>query len=117
VDAQGEGGVRFLSSRTSLFGQYDFLRDLFAGVEQRSTIAGGLAYKVIPGPPHRLTIDGGLGFQNESRLDEDSENTAIGTAGVAYAWEFSETSRLAEDFRYVQDSIRSTTGSSINRSR
>jgi putative salt-induced outer membrane protein YdiY len=52
---------RFLTSRASLFGQYDYLRDLFAGVEQRSTIAGGLAYRLIPGPPHRLTIDGGLG--------------------------------------------------------
>jgi putative salt-induced outer membrane protein len=93
---------RFLTSRTSLFGQYDYLRDVFAGVDQRSTIAGGVAYKLIPGPPHRLTIDGGLGFQHESRVDEESENVAIATAGVAYAWEITETSRLAEDFRYVQ---------------
>jgi putative salt-induced outer membrane protein len=78
------------------------LRDVFAGVDQRSTIAGGVAYKLIPGPPHRLTIDGGLGFQHESRVDEESENVAIATAGVAYAWEITETSRLAEDFRYVQ---------------
>ena len=78
------------------------LRDLFAGVEQRSTIAGGVAYKLIPGPPHRLAFDGGLGFEHESRLDEESENNAIAAAGVAYACEFSETSRLAEDFRYVQ---------------
>jgi putative salt-induced outer membrane protein len=92
---------RFLTSRTSLFGQYDYLRDLFAGIEQRSTIAGGLAYRLIPGPPHRLTIDGGLGFEHESRVDEESENVAIATAGVAYAWEITETSRLAEDLRYV----------------
>lgn len=96
--------------------QYDFLRDLFAGVEQRSTIAGGLAYKVT-GPPHRLAFDGGLGFEHESRLDEDSGNNAIAAAGVAYAWEFSETGRLADDFATFSASIRSTAGSSINRSR
>ncbi len=93
---------RFLTTRTSLFGQYHFLRDLFAGVEQRSTVAGGLAYRLIQGPPHRLTIDGALGFEHESRVEEESENVAIVAGGVAYDWEISATSKLTEELRYVQ---------------
>jgi putative salt-induced outer membrane protein YdiY len=62
MDPSLHGADRFLTTRTSLFGQYDFLRDLFAGIEQRSTVAGGLAYRLIQGPPHRLTIDGALGL-------------------------------------------------------
>jgi putative salt-induced outer membrane protein YdiY len=34
-------------------------------------------------------------------VDEESENVAIATAGVAYEWEITGTSRLAEDLRYV----------------
>jgi putative salt-induced outer membrane protein len=95
-------GDRFLSLRTSFFGQYDFLRDLFAGVEQRSTVAGGLAYRLVLGPPHHLTIDGGLCFQHESRVQAEAENGAIATGGAAYRWEISKTSLLAEELRYVQ---------------
>jgi putative salt-induced outer membrane protein len=92
----------FITPRTSLYDQYDFLRDLFAGVEQRHTITGGIAYRIVDRPPHRLTIDGGLGYEHEDRLNEESENLAIGTAGLAYRWEISATSQLTEDLRYTQ---------------
>jgi putative salt-induced outer membrane protein YdiY len=98
----GTRADRFVTARTSFFGQYDFLRDLFAGVQQRQTVTGGLAYRLILGPPHRLTIDGGLGFEHESRVAEESENLAIATGGAAYHWDISETSRLAEELRYFQ---------------
>ena len=95
-------GDRFLSARTSLFGQFGYLRDLFAGIENRSTITGGLAYKLIDHPQHKLTVDGGLGYQHEDVLDAETANSMIGTSGVAYRWAISKTSTLAEDFRYVQ---------------
>ena len=103
----GIRGDWFMTTRTSLFAQYDFLRDVFAGVSHRSTVAGGLAYLLAEGPPHRLTIDGALGFEHESRVEEESKNVAIATGGVAYDWEISATSRIAEQLRYVQglDSI------------
>jgi putative salt-induced outer membrane protein len=99
----GTRADRFLSPRLSLFGQYDFLRDLFAGVEQRNTVTGGAAYRLVQHPPHRLTVDGALGFEHESRVVEDSESAAVATGGVAYDWDLSATSRIAEQFRYIQD--------------
>jgi putative salt-induced outer membrane protein len=93
---------RFVSARTSFFGQYDYLRDQFAGVEQRHTIAGGIAYRLIDNAVHRLSIDGGAGYEHEGRTIGESTNFAIATGGVAYRWEISATSRFAEDLRYVQ---------------
>ena len=49
-----------------------------------------------------MTIDGGLGFQHEGRVEQESEDVAIATGGVAYRWEISSTSALAEELRYVQ---------------
>ena len=95
-------GDRFVTTRTSIFGQFDYLRDLFAGIENRSTITGGLAYKVVDQARHKLTVDGGVGYEHQDILAEESENTMIGTSGVGYRWEISRTSALAEDFRYVQ---------------
>jgi putative salt-induced outer membrane protein len=93
---------RFVTTRTSFYAQYDFLRDLFSGVEQRHTVAGGLAYRLVDRAPHRLTVDGGLGYQHEARIDEDSVNSPIATTGLAYKWEISKTSDITEEFRYSQ---------------
>ena len=93
---------RFVTTRTSLYSQYDYLRDLFAGIEQRHTIAGGLAYRLIDRAPHRLTIDGGLGFEHEATVAGESDDSAIATSGLAYRWEISKTSDITEELRYVQ---------------
>ena len=93
---------RFLTVRTSLYGEYGYLRDLFAGIENRSTVIGGLAYRLIDHPAHKLTVDGGLGYEHQDEIGEESENLAIGTAGAAYRWKISETSGLSEELRYVQ---------------
>ena len=42
--AGGFRAARALNPRLSAFGQYDFLRDVFAGVDQRHVTEGGLAY-------------------------------------------------------------------------
>jgi putative salt-induced outer membrane protein len=93
---------RFVTPRTSLYSQYDFLRDIFAGVEQRHTVAGGLAYRLIDHAPHRLTADGGLGYEHEAEVGGESIDSAIVTSGALYRWTFSETSWFTEELRYVQ---------------
>jgi putative salt-induced outer membrane protein len=93
---------RLLSPRMSVYGQYDFLRDLFAGIEQRNSITGGIAYRVLATAPHLLTVDGGIGFEHESRLAEESEDRGIATGGLEYRWAISETSELVEELRYIQ---------------
>jgi putative salt-induced outer membrane protein YdiY len=89
---------RTLSPRLSAFGQYDFLRDLFAGIEQRHTIASGLSYLAINGAAHKLRLDGGLGYQHESRLDAEDTNSAVLLGGLVYRWKISMNGELVEEF-------------------
>jgi putative salt-induced outer membrane protein YdiY len=81
------------------YGQYAYLRDIFAGVEHRNTVEGGLSYLAIDREPHRLRLDGALGFVNELRQDAEDSNSAAAIGGVAYRWRIAETSELSEEAR------------------
>jgi len=89
---------RTLSPRLSAFGQYDFLRDLFAGIEQRDTIAGGLSFLAIDSAAHKLRLDGGVGYQHESRLDAEDSDGAVLLGGLVYRWRISMNSEFIEEF-------------------
>lgn len=91
---------RKLGERLSVFGSYDYLRDRFAGIANRHTLAGGVSYLLIDAAPHRLQVDGGLGYTNEDRLDGDDISTAIGLLGMAYDLKISETAEFSDDMRF-----------------
>jgi putative salt-induced outer membrane protein len=80
---------RALNERLSVYGQYDFLRDVFAGVEQRHVVEGGVAYLAVDRAPHRLRLDAGLGYLHEERL------------GAGYRLEISPTSEFTYEPRYL----------------
>ena len=77
-------GARTLSPRLSAFGEYDFLRDHFAGIDARHQLLGGLAYKVVDEAPQTLIVDASLGYANEQRLLPPALSTAIWNAGLNY---------------------------------
>src|SRR5262247_2537477 len=68
---------RILTRKLSTYGQYDYLRDIFAGVEQRHVIEGGLAYLVVDQAPHRLRFDAGLGYLHEKGIDETLDSATL----------------------------------------
>ena len=87
--------ARALNERWLGYGQYDFLRDLFAGVEQRHVIEGGLSYLALREAPHHLRLDMGLGYLYE-RLPDEHFDSATLALGAAYRFIIS----AASDFRY-----------------
>lgn len=86
-------GSRALSERLAAYGQYDYLRDVFAGVEQRHVIEGGLSYLTLDAPSHTLRFDAGLGYLYEERPDEELDSATLSLA-AAYRWAISPTSEL-----------------------
>lgn len=90
---------RELSARWTTFGQYDYLRDVFAGVDDRQTIQGGLSYMAINARGHSLRLDGGFGYQHEGRLDAPDSDSAVFQGGPNYRWTISKTSEVAEDLK------------------
>jgi putative salt-induced outer membrane protein len=91
--------ARDLSPRLSLFGEYAYFRDRFAGVANRNSLVGGLSYKLVVLPKHLVFADAGLGYMNEQRLDAAGVSSATWSLGAGYRWKISDTSEFAEDVR------------------
>jgi len=92
---------RALNERLSAYGQYDFLRDVFAGVEQRHIIEGGLSYLAVNTERHRLQLDAGLGYLYENRpLGEHFDSVTL-SLGAPYRFAISKTSEFTYRPRFL----------------
>jgi putative salt-induced outer membrane protein YdiY len=92
--------ARALNERWLGYGQYDFLRDVFAGVEQRHVIEGGLSYLALRQAPHRLRFDMGLGYLYERLPDEHFDSTTL-ALGAAYRYLISAASEFSYEPRFL----------------
>lgn len=91
---------RVLNERWSAYGQYDFLRDVFAGVEQRHIVEGGVSYLAVERRPHRLRLDAGLGKLYERRPNDHFDSVTL-SLGAAYRLEISPTSTFTYEPRFL----------------
>lgn len=93
---------RELTPKLALFGQYDYLRSIFSGVEHRHTIGSGISYKVTETERQTLKIDGALGGADERRLLDDDRTSAAALAGANYVLKISPTTDLRKELRFEQ---------------
>src|SRR5262245_57997315 len=92
--------ARSFNPRLSVYGQYDYLRDVFAGIDQRHVIEGGLSYLAVDGTPHRLQLDAGLGYLNEMGRDDDIDSATV-TLAAAYRLATGATTRFTYEPRFL----------------
>lgn len=85
-----------LTARTELFGRFGYLSDPFAGIDHRSTVDGGVGYKLLRGPVHTLRVDTGLGYTREARAVGEDVSFALANFGAAYKWQISTTADLSD---------------------
>jgi len=104
VKAQSFAGAfrtqHVITSALSVFGQYGYQRDRFAGILDRHAVEGGLAYAFV-GTHQKLIVDAAGGYANEERVTRSDLSTATVSAGALYTWNISSTSQLTEDARFV----------------
>ena len=91
---------RGFGPRLAAYSQYDFLRNLFAGVEQRHVIEGGVSYLALDKQPHRVRFDAGLGYLYEDAPDDHFDSATL-SLGAAYRMALSGTSELTYDPRFL----------------
>lgn len=91
---------RTLKPKLSAYGQYDFLRDTFAGVEQRHVVEGGFSYAAVDTAQQHLRLDAGLGYLDEHR-PADRLQSASFAPGAAYKWVISPTSEFTYTPRFL----------------
>jgi putative salt-induced outer membrane protein len=92
---------RQIQPRLAAYGQYGYLRDRFAGILDRNAVEGGLAYTWVDRAPHKLIVDGGLGYAHEERVLGDNLSTATIGGGGVYTFAISENSHVSEDGHFV----------------
>ena len=85
-----------LTTRVEVFGRYGYLADEFAGIDNRSTIDGGVGFKALLGPVHTLRLDAALGYSHESRLVGEDLSFALANFGAGYKWQISKTADLTD---------------------
>ncbi len=96
-----------ISPRLSAYGQYNYLRDRFAGIEHKNTVTGGFGYQLVDHGFHDLKVLTGLGYTNEQHVElesGDDENLSSGVlhTGWEYKLKFSETAEFSDDLEYEQ---------------
>jgi putative salt-induced outer membrane protein YdiY len=92
--------ARVLNERLSVYGQYDVLRDVFAGVDGRHVFEGGLSYLAHDAPRHRLRLDAALGYLYEQRPDDHFDSLTL-SSGAAYRFAISTTSEFTYEPRVL----------------
>lgn len=90
------------SARVSAFGEYNYLRDLFAGLEHKNVVNAGLSYALAETARQKLILDGSIGLSREIRVLGDDLTAAVLLGGVGYLVRLSSTSEVTEDVRYEQ---------------
>lgn len=91
---------RSFSTRLSGYLQYDYLRDAFAGVDQRHVIEGGVSYKLVDSARQLLRVDGGVGYLTEQGPGDTLESATLSGAAL-YRIAISETAEFKYEPRYL----------------
>lgn len=99
---------RAINARVSLFGEYNYFRDRFAGIANRNSVAGGVSLKLIVRKSQTLSFDAGAGYLNETRLTGPNVSSAVYLLGGAYKLKLSATADLSDDVGLVGDGSNTT---------
>lgn len=94
---------RRVSARLQVYGKAGYLKDTFAGIDDRFSSEGGLGYDLFTQAPHSLGTQLGFGFTREVRLLSESLSLATGNAAIQYRWTLSETSALTDETSFTAD--------------
>lgn len=86
-----------IGEHSYLFGQVNWRKDRFAGVDQQLSESIGYGRRIIDTPVHLLSAEIGAGHTKLDFADMTSSSTAILTLGADYKWTFSETSNFEQN--------------------
>ena len=92
-----------MTERFQMFGEASYARDRFAGIDDRVTGTAGVAYTVPVPRAQSLTLEGGLGWTVEQRLDLATLRFASATGAVDYRLTIVPATELREEAAFNAD--------------
>lgn len=96
----GRGG-RKLSEHSDVFVEHTYLKNRFAGVDNRNTSAAGLGHFWIKSDEQTLKNELGLGYTSEDRIDGTKLGFMSGVVGLLYKYKISPTADLTHETKYL----------------
>lgn len=92
-----------ISDRLYSYGLGGWLRDPFAGFEDRYYVGPGVGYKFLIGPKHFLVGEAGLSYASEDYTDGTDEAFIEGRAFGKYEYAFIEKSKFSQSLEFLYD--------------
>jgi putative salt-induced outer membrane protein len=96
-------GGRKIADPIEVFAEARYLKNTFAGIDNRFGLEGGIAYTVFKLPQHLLKAEAALGYVRELRVTEPSLSFAMARLGASYKWTFSKTADFTEECGFIED--------------
>jgi len=90
-------GTRQMSGRIGLYSKAGYLRDRFAGIDDRYAAEGGVSWQALLESAHQVTAEGGFGWTRELRATAEHRTLGTANSSVSYFWLFSETNELRNE--------------------
>jgi putative salt-induced outer membrane protein len=85
-----------LTPRVFVFGQLQYTRDPFKGIDYLVAPTGGIGYKLVDTPRTQFSADTSLGAVWEKNPDTSVKTSAAWTAGEKFSYKLSETATFTE---------------------
>ena len=93
-----------IDERWYCYGLGSWFQDKFSGFDHRVGIGPGLGYRLLIGPAHFLSLEGGLNYTYEDYTDpeEDDDQFLEGRLYGKYEWVFTEKTKFSQGLEYLQ---------------
>lgn len=89
-------GERKLTTRTSMFGQLQYLRDSFKAIDSLISPTVGISQLLLKNDRSELTVDGGVGIVWEQNTDQDLKTDGAVTGGQQFTHKLTTTTEFKQ---------------------
>ena len=93
-----------LTATNYLFGNLDYLRDVFSGYEHRTSEVAGFGHRLLATDSQQLDVELGGGARQTSYTDGSSDSEPVELLSGSYLWKFTKTSNFSENLTLIHGS-------------
>jgi len=90
-----------LTDKNYLFGNLDYLRDVFSGYEHRTSEVVGYGHRFLATDSQQLDVELGGGARQTSYTDGTSDSEPVELLSGSYLWKFTKTSNFSENLTLI----------------
>src|SRR5512135_1152377 len=96
-------GSRKIADPLEVYAEGGYLKNTFAGIDNRFSAGGGVLWTFVKTPQQLLKADAGIGYVRELRVTGDNLSFMAGKLGGSYKWTFSKTAEFTDDGAFIFD--------------